>query len=68
MLYLLYIFTLIGSYLLIGAAYTMKETYEYGEEWDNFVMIFWPLIMWRKWRLSRYIKRQNKKWNDLDYE
>jgi hypothetical protein len=62
MLLLLYIFTFIGIYLLIGAGYTMKESYEYDEDWDNYIMLLWPLIIWRKWRLSRYIKRQNKKW------
>jgi hypothetical protein len=61
MLYLLYIFVFIVSYLLIGAACAMREMFNWGE-WDNFVMVFWPFIMWRQWRLDCYIKRQNKKW------
>jgi hypothetical protein len=43
----------------------MKEAYEYDEDWDTYVMLLWPIIIWRKWRLSRYIKRQNKKWDNF---
>jgi hypothetical protein len=64
MLLLLYILVLVGLYLLIGIAYTLKESHEYDEDWDTYVMLLWPIIMWRKWRLSRYIKLQNKKWDD----
>jgi hypothetical protein len=59
---MLFIIVLIGLYLLIGSAYAMGEMYKWGY-WDNFVMVFWPFIMWRQWRLSCYIKRQNKKWD-----
>jgi hypothetical protein len=61
MLYLLYIIVFIAVYLLIGAAYAMIEMDKWGD-WDNFVMVFWPIIIWRQWRLSCYLKRQNKKW------
>jgi hypothetical protein len=64
MLYLLSILVFIGSYLLCGIAYTLEVAYEYDEDWDTYVMLLWPIIMWRKWRLSRYIKRQNKKWEN----
>jgi len=61
MLYLFFIIVLIAIYLLIGSAYAMHEMSKWGD-WDNFVMVFWPFIMWRQWRLNCYIKRQSKKW------
>ena len=66
MLYLFnffYFLLFVLGYLFIGALYVAAfHMIKDDQEWDNIIWLFWPIMAWRKWRLHRFNKYMNSKW------